>query len=157
MVETERNNEARPRRRRSTRREMALRDQRLVTALAAGETIEELAAQLDIPLRTVRQRVSTILSRPPVPPAEFAQLQMRRLNEAMIVAYSAMGNGNLKAVDRVVKITREYDRYAGFAQALAAPAAPALPAPPPALAPPAPLALAPPQDDKAALGEAEHE
>ncbi|HZZ63425.1 MAG TPA: hypothetical protein VFE63_20040, partial [Roseiarcus sp.] len=87
--------------------------------------------------------------------AEFAQLQMRRLNEAMIVAYSAMGNGNLKAVDRVVKITREYDRYAGLAQALAAPAAPAPPAPPSALAPPAPLALAPPQEDDAALGEAE--
>jgi hypothetical protein len=97
MVETERNNDRKPRRRRSTRREMALRDQRLVTALAAGETIEELAAQLDIPLRAVRRRVSAILSSPPVPPAEFAQLQMRRLNEAMIVAYSAMGKGNLKA------------------------------------------------------------
>jgi hypothetical protein len=98
MVETERNNDRKPRRRRSTRREMALRDQRLVTALAAGETIEELAAQLDIPLRAVRRRVRrSCPASPPVPPAEFAQLQMRRLNEAMIVAYSAMGKGNLKA------------------------------------------------------------
>ena len=157
MADPERNSDRKLRRRRSTRREMALRDQRLVTALAAGETIEELAAQLDLPLRAVRRRVSAILSSPPVPPAEFAQLQMRRLNEAMIVAYSAMGKGNLKAVDRVVKITREYDRYAGLAQSLAAPTAPALPAPPPALAPPAPLALAPPHDDEAVLDEAEQE
>lgn len=155
MVETERNNEVRRRRRRSTRREMALRDQRLITALAAGQTIEELAARVDIPLRTVRARVSAILSRSPDSPAEFAQLQIRRLNEAMIVAYSAMSNGNLKAVDRVVKITREYDRYAGLAHSLAGQAAPALPAPPLALAPSALPALAAPQDDEAALDEVE--
>jgi len=153
MVVTERNKEAKPRRKRSTQREMALRDQRLIRALAAGQTIEELAAREDIPLRRVRERVSAILSRSPDPPAEFAQLQIRRLNEAMIVAYAAMSNGNLKAVDRVVKITREYDRYAGLAHSLAAPAAPALPAPPLSLAPPA---LAPPQDDEATLAETEN-
>jgi hypothetical protein len=60
---------------------------------------------------------------------------------AMIVAYAAMSNGNLKAVDRVVTITREFDRYHGFALSLAA-----LAAAPPALASPAAQpALAPPK------------
>ena len=142
MIEVGTNSERRPPRRRSTKREMALRDARLIRALAAGQSIEEVAAREDIPLRRARERVSAILSRPPDPPAEFANLQMRRLSEAMIVATAAMSQGNLQAVDKVLKIARELDRYAGFAQALAdaAPPPPALvplPAPPLALAPPA--------------------
>jgi hypothetical protein len=112
-----------------------------------------LAAREDIPLWRVRQCVSA--PRAPDPPAEFAQLQIRRLNEAIIVAYAAMSNGNLRAVDRVAKITREFDLYAGLAHRLAAAATPDLPAPPLALARPAPLALAPPQDEEAAPGEAD--
>ena len=42
---------------------------------------------------------------------------MSRLSEALIVAYSAMSGGNLRAVDRVVKIVRELDRYHGFVAA----------------------------------------
>ena len=45
---------------------------------------------------------------------------MSRLNEALLVAYSAMSPTNLKAVDQVVKIVRELDRYHGFAAAGAA-------------------------------------
>ena len=33
----------------------------------------------------------------------------------MLVAYGAMGGGNLDAVDRVMKLARELDRYHGFA------------------------------------------
>ena len=39
---------------------------------------------------------------------------MSRLSEALLVAYSAMSGANLRAVDRVVKIVRELDRYHGF-------------------------------------------
>ncbi len=139
MTENGTYSEQKPLRKRSTKREMALRDARLIRALAAGQSIEELAAREDIPLRRARERVSAILSRNPDPPAEFASLQMRRLSEAMIVATAAMSEGNLRAVDRVVKITREFDRYAGLAHSLAA-VAPSPPLPPPS----APLALAPP-------------
>jgi len=146
MSEFGTNSEYESRRKRSTKREMALRDARLIRALAAGQPIEELAAREGIPLRRARERVSAILSRRPDPPAEFANLQMRRLSEAMIVATAAMNAGNLHAVDRVIRLTRELDRYAGFAAALAAAAAAAA-APPAALArePAAPLALAPPR------------
>jgi hypothetical protein len=149
MADTEPEIVVETRRKRSTQREMALRDSRLVRRLAAGSSIEEVAADEGISLRLARRRVSAILSRSPDAPAEFAQLQMRRLNEAMIVAYASLKVGNLKAIETVLKVTREYDRYAGLAQTVAAPAppaAPALPAPP--------LALAPPQDNEAALSEA---
>ena len=50
----------------------------------------------------------------PHPPREFVAIQVSRLNEALLVAYSAMSPTNLKAVDQVVKIVRELDRYHGF-------------------------------------------
>ncbi len=55
--------------------------------------------------------------RTPHPPEEFVAIQVGRLNEALLVAYSAMTGANLKAGDRVVKIVREFDRYNGFAAA----------------------------------------
>ena len=78
---------------------------------------------------------------------------MSRLNEALVVAYGAMSGGNLQAVDRVVKIVRELDRYNGFVAAerrlspgeprLEAPAESplALAAPPPACPETAPQTL----------------
>ena len=50
----------------------------------------------------------------PHPPEEFVAIQVSRLNEAMLIAFSAMSGANLKAVDRVVRIVRELDRYHGF-------------------------------------------
>ncbi len=117
-----------------------LRDARIIRQLAAGQTIEEVAAREEISPRRARERVSAMLARRAAdPPAEFVQMQIQRLNEAMLVAYGAMSGGNLKAVDRVVKITREFDRYHGFALSLAAPALARLiqPSALPALAPPA--------------------
>ena len=155
MTQIGTNSEHNQPRKRSTKREMALRDARLIRALAAGQSIEEVAAREEIPLRRARERVSAILSRRPDPPAEFANLQMRRLSEAMIVASAAMSQGNLEAIDRVLKITREFDRYAGLAEAAcgcraasgarADPGAARSPLAPPALAPP-PLGETAPQD-----------
>lgn len=140
MADTEPEIVVKPRRKRSTQREMALRDSRLIRALAAGQSIEELAAREGISLRRARERVSAILSRAADPPAEFAQLQIWRLNEAMLVAHASLRVGDLKAIDAYIKVTREFERYAGLALAVAAPpppSAPALPAPPLALPPPA--------------------
>ncbi len=44
-------------------------------------------------------------------------MQVSRLNEALMVATSAMTDVNLKAVDRVVRIVRALDRYHGFSAA----------------------------------------
>ncbi len=46
---------------------------------------------------------------------EFIVTQMSRLNETLLVSFGAMFAENLPAVDRVVKILRELDRYHGVA------------------------------------------
>jgi hypothetical protein len=66
----------------------------------------------------MRAIVREILARrQPHPPEEFVAIQVSRLNEALLVAYSAMSITNLRAVDRVVRIVRELDRYHGFVAA----------------------------------------
>ncbi len=71
----------------------------------------------------------------------------------MVAAYSVMSSGNLQAVDRVVKIVRELDRYHGFGpHAHSSRFAPPTPvAPPPLALPEPPAMLAAPQADGAAI------
>jgi hypothetical protein len=42
-------------------------------------------------------------------------MQISRLNDALLISYSAMSPDNPEAVDRYVRIVRELDRYHGFA------------------------------------------
>jgi hypothetical protein len=107
--------------RRAARAAKARREQRIMAFLVKGVSVAELAGREGLSERRRRAIVQDILSRRmPEPPAEFLALQVARLNEAMIVAHGAMGNGNLGAVDRVIRITRELDRYHGFAEAIEA-------------------------------------
>jgi hypothetical protein len=106
---------AKPRRPRATKRELAQRDLRLIEKLAAGVTIEEIAASEGISRKWAQERKAALLAERTIDrPHEFIQLQIRRLNEAMLVAYSSMTTGNVKAVDQVIKVVRELDRYHGF-------------------------------------------
>jgi hypothetical protein len=145
---------ARSKRTRATKRGLAQRDLRLIQKLAAGVTIEEIAASEGISVKWARERKAAVLaSRVIDTPHEFVKLQIRRLSEAMLVAYGAMSNGDLHGVDRVIKVARELDRYHGFAPDRSAPRyAPSLPAaPPPPLALPEPPAAHPAMDwDKSA-------
>ena len=136
-------------RRRATKRELAMRDLRFIEKLAAGATIEEIAASEGISIKWARERKAALLaSRLLDAPHEFIKLQIRRLSEAMLVSYSAMSLGDLRAVDKVIKVVRELDRYHGFAPHLNAPRfATSLPAaPPPPLALPEPPAAEPAMD-----------
>jgi hypothetical protein len=135
-------------RRRATRRELAQRDLRLIEKLAAGVTIEEIAASEGISCKWARERKAAILAARAIdPPHEFIKLQIRRLSEAMLVAYSAVSGGNLKAVDQVIKVVRELDRYHGFGPYPSSQrfAAPRSTEPPPLALPEPPAALAAPE------------
>ena len=107
------------------------REQRIVEYLNRGVSVAEIAAQVGVGEKRLRAIMREILARRmPHPPMEFVAIQMSRLNEALLVAYSAMSLSNLKAVDQVVKIVRELDRYGGaFAAEWARPAASRLDAP----------------------------
>jgi hypothetical protein len=141
---------AKPARKRLTRQEVARRDDRIFRMLAAGVSVVDIARRQKATPRRVRERLAAVFARRERDnPADYAQVQIQRLNEAMLVAWSAMGGGNLKAVDRVVRITRELDRYHGFtAPRPASPPLAAL-APPLRLASPADALLSPFDADQA--------
>lgn len=107
---------SKPNLRAAARLKKAAHELKIIGLLNGGLSIAEIAAREGVTERRIRQRVQEILAkRAPRAPAEFAALQVSRLNEALLVAYSAMGGQNLEAVDRVVRIVRELDRYHGFA------------------------------------------
>ena len=91
------------------------RERLIVDYLNRGLSVAEIAARAGVSEKRMRAVIREILARRmPVPPEEFVAVQVSRLNEAMLVAYSAMAPTNLKAVDHVVRIVRELDRYHGL-------------------------------------------
>jgi hypothetical protein len=125
-----------PPRRTAMRRATAERKLRILERLTAGVSVAHIARVANITIRRVRQIIAEMLARREVdPPAGFVQLQIARLSDAMTVAHTMMMEGDLQAMDRVIKLAGELDRYHGFGRAQIA-AAPA-PAPPPRIAAPA--------------------
>jgi hypothetical protein len=143
-----------PEARRARRLKEVLRERRIVDLLNRGLPMAEIAGREGVTLNRMRKVVRDILAkRMPQAPAEYLALQVGRLNEAMFLSYGHMyspeGGPNFKAIDSVLKIVREMDRYHGFAPG----AAGAAPQPPAALPGP-PLAIAPPDLDRVAIGAA---
>ena len=100
------------------RRKTAEQRLRIQERLTMGLTVAHIARVEQVTVRRVRQIIAEMLaSRETDPPAGFVQLQVARLSEAMIVARTMMMQGNLRAMDRWIKLTSELDRYPGFAPA----------------------------------------
>jgi hypothetical protein len=91
------------------------REQLVVDYLNRGVSVVEIAARIGVGEKRMRAIIREIIARrQPHPPAEFVAIQISRLNEAMLNAYSAMSPKNLKAVAQVVRIVGQLDRYHGF-------------------------------------------
>lgn len=119
----------------AARRETALRAERVFNKLRAGFEVQAIAQRENCSVRTVRRIIADALKRREIdPPAGYAQLQISRLNEAFMVTYGKMYEGDLKALDCMLKVVQHLDRYHGFgreggaapvaAETLALPAAP---------------------------------
>jgi hypothetical protein len=133
----------------SARRASAERKLRILERLTAGVSVAHIANVEKLTGRRVRQIIAEMLAKREVdPPAGFVQLQIARLSNAMQVAHTMMMEGDLQAMDRVIRLTGELDRYHGFGRAEIA-AAPE-PAPPLRIAARAPeLLLAKPEREEA--------
>ena len=93
----------------------AERERRVVQGLSGGVSMAEIARREGITVRGLRKYVRTLIARrAPEATGEFIAVQMSRLNETLLVSFGAMSGANLPAVDRVVRIVRELDRYHGF-------------------------------------------
>ena len=125
-----------PPRRTAMRRATAERKLRILERLTAGVSVAHIARTEDLTIRRVRQIIAEMLTKREVdPPAGFVQLQIARLSDAMTVAHTMMMEGDLQAMDRVIKLAGELDRYHGYGRAEIASAPQA--APPPQIGPPA--------------------
>ena len=104
--------------RRAARQRKASREKRIVESLNCGVSIFEIAEREDVSEKRMRALVRDVLARRmPEPPAQFLAMQVNRLNEALRLSFGAMSGAKLQAVDRVVRIVRELDRYHGFVAA----------------------------------------
>jgi hypothetical protein len=104
--------------RRAKRQVKASRERRIIASLNRGVPVAVIAEWEDVGEKRMRALVRDILARRmPGPPAQFLAMQVSRLNEALLVSFDAMSGCNLQAVDRVVKIVRQLDRYHGFVAA----------------------------------------
>jgi len=115
------------------------RSERIFNQLTAGMSISHIAMQEGVSIRRMREIAQDVLAAHKSDPAEgFAQLQIARLSDAMMVAHTAMMDGKLEAVDRVVKLVHELERYHGSGAGAKAPPVARLAAPEPMRALPAP-------------------
>jgi hypothetical protein len=93
----------------------AEREQRVVEGLKGGVAMTEIARREGITVRGMRKYVRNLFARrAPEATGEFIAVQLNRLNEALLVSFDAMSAENLPAIDRVVRIVRELDRYHGL-------------------------------------------
>ena len=99
----------------ATRRATAERRLRILERLTTGLTVEHIARVEGLSVRRIRRIIQEVLaSREIDPAAGFVQLQIARLSEALIVAGAMMMEGDLQAMDRLIRLTGELDRYHGF-------------------------------------------
>jgi hypothetical protein len=99
--------------RRAARQAEASRERRIIESLTRGVSVAEIAEREDVGEKRMRALVRDILARRTPEP----RAQVNRLEEALHASFGAMSRSNLQAVDRVIKIVRELDRYHGFVAA----------------------------------------
>jgi hypothetical protein len=92
--------------------------QRVLAALIAGAGVDEIRAAE----RLTGRRMESILRRElrarwVAPAEEFARLQIARLERMIVRLVEPIQNGDLKAIDRALKIVDRLDRYHGFTRA----------------------------------------
>jgi hypothetical protein len=98
-----------------SKRSRVTRAQRVLASLIAGAGVDEIGATE----RLTRKRTESILreelrNRWVAPAEDFARLQIARLEQMILKLLDRLQNGDLKAIDRALKIVDRLDRYHGF-------------------------------------------
>jgi hypothetical protein len=98
-----------------SRRSRVTRAQRILASLIAGAGVDEIGAAE----RLNRKRTESILrqelrNRWVAPAEDFARLQIARLEQMLLKLLDRLQSGDLKAIDRALRIVDRLDRYHGF-------------------------------------------
>jgi hypothetical protein len=92
--------------------------QRVLAALIAGAGVDEIRAAERLTVKRMENILRRELRARWVAPAEeFARLQIARLERMIAKLVEPIQNGDLKAIDRALKIVDRLDRYHGFTKA----------------------------------------
>ena len=122
---------------RERREERARLRNDILDLVVSGYAYETIADKLKLSVKTVRRATEkAVETRRLHSGAQFVHLQVMRLTKALRVVDLNLENGDLKAVEPLLKVIAQLDKYHGLTWAA--------PAPPLALAAP-PLALAAPR------------
>ena len=112
--------EERPRRR-QTRLSRAARTKRILERLREGWAYDEVAGEVGLKERRVRQIVTEFLKeREAVSGAAHAHMQLDRLGRAMRVAGDALARGDIRAIAPFIRVIDRLDRYQMLAAETAA-------------------------------------
>ncbi len=81
-------------------------------ALAAGWSVQQIAAIRNVSVRTIQREIDSALAERRLDaPDRFVHLQVARLTKALRVADSRLDRGQLAAVGPFVKVVAALDRY----------------------------------------------
>lgn len=127
---------------RERRGDRARLDAAVLDLVVSGFAIETIADKLQLSLKAVRRTIARAVERRRLDDgAQYVQLQVMRLTKALRVVDHNLDRGDLKAVEPLLKLIAQLDKYHAPAP-LPAP----VPAPPSLAPPPPPLALGPPRE-----------
>ncbi len=108
--------------RRQTRFSRAARTKRILERLREGWAYDEVAAEVGLKERRVRQIVTQFLKeREAVSGAAHAHMQLDRLGQAMRVAGDALSRGDIRAIAPFIRVIDRLDRYHALVAETAAP------------------------------------
>jgi hypothetical protein len=100
------------RRRRLSAHELTMRRDRVFARMLEGQRYPEIAVAEAITLRQVREIIQEALAQEDVDPqSDFALVQIARLEGALRLIEKKIAEGELTAVDRLVKVLALLDRY----------------------------------------------
>lgn len=103
---------ASPRKARRTARDREIRRRLIFARLQEGWTYDEIAETEGLTRERIRQIVVETLERRAVDPArDHTLLQIARLDAALRLAAEKVAAGELRAVDRLVRVLDRLDRY----------------------------------------------
>jgi hypothetical protein len=107
-------------RRRVTAEDREIRRLRIFALRQAGQSYDEIARQENLTSERIRQIVVDNLERRLLDPVrDHARLQIARLDPALRLAADKVTTGDLRAVDRLIKVLDRLDKYQGFAASAA--------------------------------------
>ena len=100
-----------------SRARKSARGPQILAALLAGKNLDEIAEEQQLPRNRVEKALRDELQRRwAPPPADYARLQIARLERMSARLAAKAEDGDPRAIDRLLRVADRLDRYHGFSK-----------------------------------------